>query len=396
MFPFVPLLAIGLAGQSSATLSAEDSAYLRSLAHDTWHCVAAMAEPETGLPYDNASRGEFTSVSNIGIYLSSVCAAKEMGLIDTGEAERRAAKTLESLEKLKTWHGFAQCWNSVTKLQPAKHDPWISLLDTGNYAAGLIVASQTFPSLRKRFHALFEAMDWAWFYDRTQKALIGGYDTSNATFNTKWHLAVLGTDAELAQFFAIARGAAPPSFWDTLDRSTEDRYGQTYLKPGWQGGGLFMQFISGLWLNNRGTFLGRSSRAFAAAQIAHGKAIGSPVWGWSACDNPAGGYLGWGALKDEVVTPHASVLAIEHFPADVVANLKALEKLGLRTPNDGFLDSVNVISGEKSKQFLMLDQGMLFLSLANFLHNDWVRMQFQAHPTVQKGRRLIAEFRDAG
>lgn len=396
MFPFVPLLVITLAGQTSAKLGSDDSEYLRALARDTWHCIESLAHPETGLPFDNASKGEFTSVSNIGIYLTSLCAAKEMGLAPAAEAERRAAKGLASLEKLKTWHGFAQCWNSVENLQPAKHDPWISLLDTGNYAAGLIVSGQTFPSLRKRFDALFDAMDWSWFYDRSQRALIGGYDTSKSEFNAKWHLAVLGTDAELAQFFAIARGAAPPAFWEALDRSTESRYGQTYLKPGWQGGGLFMQFISGLWLENRGTFIGRSSKAFAAAQIAHAKSIGFPVWGWSASDNPAGGYLGWGALKDEVVTPHASVLAIEHFPSEVVANLHALEKLGVRTPKDGFLDSVNVKTGEKSKQFLMLDQGMLFLSLANYLQKDWVRKQFQAHPIVQKGRRLIAEFREAG
>lgn len=390
------LLALGFSlGFAQSPLSAADKQYLRELASDTWRCIAELADAETGLPYDNSDRGEFTSVSNIGIYVSCVAAAEKLKLIDHGEAVARLKMTIGSVETLKTWHGFQQSWNSVKTLQPATHDTAISILDTGNLAAGLINIANAVPEVAARSRKLLKALDWGWFYDKSKDALFGGFDTKTGIMNAQWHLSALGTDAELALFLAVAYGSAPASIWSKLDRSTEEKYGYRYLKPGWQGGGLFMQFISGIWLDNRGTILGESARQFAAAQIEHAKRIGAPVWGWSACDNPAGGYLGWGAMKDEVVTPHASALAISLFPKEVVANLRKLESLGVRSKDRGFYDAYDWKSKKTSGLFLVLDQGMLFLSLVNALEKDWVRAAFQREPAVQYGRREIDMFRDA-
>lgn len=390
---------LALAAKSPATcrqadpLTSEDRAYLRDLARDTWRCIAGLEHPETGLPYDNSDKGEFTSVSNIGFYLSSVAAAERLGFIRHEEAVARLKKTLASVLKLQKWRGFQQCWNSVLTLQPATHDTAISILDSGNLAASLLAVAQMTPEVSEPSRRLFKAMEWKWFYDPAAEALFGGYDTKTGVMNPRWHLSALGTDAELALFLAVASGQAPASIWSKLDTSRESRYGFEYLKPGWQGGGLFMQFISGIWLDNRGTLMEKSAKSFAAAQIEHAKRVGSPVWGWSASDNPAGGYLGWGALIDEVVTPHASVLAIEHFPREVVFNLRAIEKLGARSRGQGFFDAINTKSRLCSKKFLMLDQGMLLLSLTNFLENGAVRAAFQQDPAVQSGRRKIAFFK---
>ena len=371
----------------AGSLSVADRDYLKGICRDTWHCISEMAAPKTGFPFDNADHSEFTSVSNIGIYLSTVCVAGKMGLINREEQDSRLDQCLTSIEKLRTQFGFQQSWNSVVDLQPAKHDPWISLLDSGNLAAGLLTVAQASPKQGGRAVALFKAMDWGKFYDRSQVALIGGYSLEKHEFNTKWHLDLLASDALMCQFLAVSTGAAPSSFWSTLHRDKETKEGMTYLGPGWVGGGLFMQFISGLWLDTTGTPIAASAQDFAQAQIRHAKTISAPVWGWSACDNPDGGYLGWGSLKDEVVTPHASALAIEMFPKESIANLRALESLGVRSPDRGFYDSLNWKTGAKSKQFLVLDQGMLFLSLANYLEEDVVRKWFQVNPVVTKGRK---------
>lgn len=370
----------------------QDRAYLIHLAKDTWHSIATLGDSKTGLPYDNSAHGEFTSVSNIGFYLSSIVAAHHMGFISEKEANRKLDKTLTSLEHLKTWFGFQQSWNSVENLQPSKSDTWISVLDSANLAASLITVAGASPNHRERCLQLFHAMDWDHFYDPAQKALIGGYNTETSQLNLKWHLDLLASDAHLAQFFAVAAGHTPESLWDTFNRSTESREGETFFAPGWQGGGLFMQYISSIWLNQKGTIMGNSARSFAAAQIKYAKTIKSPVWGWSASDNPAGGYLGWGALKDEVVTPHASVLPIAYFPEDSLHNLRALEKLGARSKVDGFYDALNWKTRQHSKVFLVLDQGMLFLSLANYLDHDIIHHWFQDSGVVRDGRRRIAVY----
>jgi hypothetical protein len=393
---FLVALAISAGvGKEGDELSAADRAYLRQLAVDTWHSIAGMAHPKTGLPYDNSKHGEFTSVSNVGVYLTSVVAARELKLITPEEARQRLEKALSSFEKFKTTFGFQQSWNSVENLAPASHDAWISVLDTGNLCGGLVTVSQACPEFKERCKKLLKAMEWDKFWAKEQKALLGGYNVAKKEYNLKWHVDAIGTDALLAQFFAVASGAAPVSFWESLNRKQETKYKLSYYWPGWQGGGLFMQFVSGLWLDVKGTPFAMSSRNFALAQIKHASEIKSPVWGWSACDDPAGGYLGWGGLKDAVVTPHACVLALGFFPKECVKNLRELEALGVRSAADGFYDSYDWTTKKRSEVFLVFDQGMLFLSLANYLEGDCVRKWFQKDAVVQKGRALIPEFRSA-
>jgi hypothetical protein len=379
--------------RSTAPATTADLKYLRRLALDTWRCIDRMIEPTTGMPYDNWKRGEFTSVSNIGLYLTDIIAAKEMGFISRPDAERRIGKTLDAVKKLKTWHGFQQCWNSVKTLQPATHDPWVSILDSGNLAGGLITVGEAFPTFRDDCRKWVAAMDWGAFYDPNRKLLLGGFNTQTGKFNPNWHLSLLGADSRLAYVLGIASGKVPAESWSALDRGTEERHYVRYLVPGWQGGGLFMQYINGLWLDERATMMGQSAANFACAQIIHATASELPAWGWSASDSPSGEYLGWGNLRDEIVTPHASSLAIQDFPREVVANLRALEELGARHPRFGFYDAVDIKTGNVATNFLILDQSMLFLSLANHLRDDCVRKHFQADPLVRGGRQLIADYR---
>lgn len=365
-----------------------DEAYLRKLEADTWRCISSMVAP-SGLPYDDSTKGESTSVTNIGLYLTDVVVAQRLGLISSAERDQRLSRTLTSLSKLKTWFGFQQCWNSVVTLEPASHDTWISTLDSGNLAAGLLAVAGASPAHSKAYLKLVHAMDWSKFYDG---AILGGYNTQTGQVNPKWHLDMLGTDARIAQLLAVGTKAAPASVWEKLNRETETREGHTYLKPGWQGGGLFMQFLSGIWVPEQGTVLGESAAEFARAQIAAAKSMGSPVWGWSACSSPDGGYLGWGAIQDEVVTAHASALAIDIDPSSVVNNLRELESMGSRSTDQGFYDSVNWKTRRVSKKFLMLDQSMLFLSLGNHLEGHCIQKWVTMNALVTLSCHLVPDY----
>ncbi len=374
------------------TIPDEDRKYLTELARETWQCIDQMVAP-SGLPYDNQDKHEWTSVSNIGLYLTDIAAARSMGWISDTEAAARVDATLSSIEKLKTFHGFQQCWNSVKTLGPADYDPMVSVLDTGNFIGGLITVGRAFPQFSSRTDRLIAAMDWSSIYDTKRKALWGGYNTKTQSVNPDWHVDLLGTDARLAAFAAVASGKVPKEAWQSLTRSLESRYKVRYLVPGWQGGGLFMQYINGIWLDDRDTLMGRSAENFAYAQMRHADAIGAPVWGWSACSGPDGTYLGWGGMKDEVVTPHASALAIASFPREVVANLRHLERMGVRKVEIGFLDSVDWRSGQIRQGYLVLDQSMLMLSLVNYLQDGIVQKWVQSDPMVQRGRQLIDDYR---
>ncbi len=380
-------------------ISKKDVQYLKWLARDTWACIDYMVDKNTQLPNDNIQfqNKEWTSVTNIGLYVASLAAAVDMRLISRKEALRRLDILLANLDVFVKWNGFTQTWNSVKNGAPASHDPWISILDSGNYYAGLMVGRAYFHELREAFSAQIDIADWATYYNAETQKIKFGYNTK--TEEMGGDLDDLGGDPRLAYFVAIALGQVPPESWTRLNRNMEERHGQQYLRPGWQGGGLFMQYISGTLLDERSAFLGMSAANFTFAQILHARQEELPVWGWSACEAPAGNYLGVRLLRDEIVTPHASALAISHYPTLVIENLRKLEDMGARLSYNvggsrahfGFRDSIDVTTKAVSDNYLMLDQCLLFLSLANFLDDGIIWKTLKQDAAAQHGYEVIAD-----
>ena len=381
------------------TTTPEDTKYLWTLAKDTWSCIDSFVAPKTGFPYDTDQKSEMTNTTNIGLYLTSLAAATEMGFIPREDAVKKAGKILDSLNKLQHWNGFFVNWVNVNGA--TKADEGINAVsDFNKLPAGLMITRQEFPELRDKCAALLDRMNWRIFYDPVTKKFYGGYDVVKKQMSA-WNMDLLASDTRLASFFVIATGAAPAETWNTLKRETETIYGLKIFIPSWYGGGIFMQGICGLFLDERETISGKSMADFAYAQMLYARDMSSPVWGWSSSTSPWGDYLGWGGLRGNIVTPHASALAIIYYPNKVVENLKNLEKYGLRAEFDtngkryafGFRDAVDVDSKEIANAYLTaLDQGMLFLSLANYLKDGLIWKLFEKDPVVQHGKELLKDY----
>ncbi|MBI1871674.1 MAG: hypothetical protein HYS07_10875 [Chlamydiae bacterium] len=380
-------------------ISKEDQAYLRELLRETWDSISDLVDDKSGIPFDNSTRQNYTSMSNIGLYLASACAAQRLGYIDEIKALEYISKCITFIEQLEKWHGFPISWVQV--YHPFTTDKIVSPIDSGYLAAGLLIARQTFPSLASRISDLINSMDWSFFYDPSTQTLTGGFDLrENKTL--RFSYGDLGTDARMAFFLAVARGAAPPEFWDALKRGVEERYSIQYLGPGWKAGGLFLEAMTGLFLDEKATLMGKSVANLAYAQMIHAVKKKYAVWGWSACAGPQGSYLGSGKLIDDVVAPYASVLAIHYYPEQVIHNLKTFEKFNLRKPyqsnegskNFGFRDAVDLSSGKVVQRYLVIDQEMIFLSLCNFLEKGLIWNLFEKDPRVQKGLSLIKDYHE--
>ena len=381
------------------TTSKEDTEYLLSVAKETWDCIDHFTAPETGFPYDTEQKSDITNTTNIGLYLASLSAATEMGFITREEAVKKADKILGSLGKLQDWNGFLANWVSVKGVTKAEEGD-NALSDFDKLPAGLIITRQEFPELADKCSELLKRMDWSIFYDRNTKVLHGGFNIVKKEL-PNWGMNILAADTRLAAFFVIANNGAPPEAWNTLRRNTEEHYGLKILKPSWYGGGIFMQGICGLFLDERETIVGKSTADFAYAQMLYAKDMDAPVWGWSSSTSPWGDYLGWGGLRGNVVTPHASVLSVIYYPKKVAENLRNLEKFGMRAPFEengkkfsfGFRDAVDIDSNQVSYGYITsLDQGMLFLSLANYLKDGLIWNIFEKDPIVQNGKALLKSY----
>lgn len=152
--------------------------------------------------------------------------------------------------------------------------------------------------------------------------------------------------------------------------------------------------------------------AYVQAQIEHGlDEAGYGYWGFSPSNNPAGGYreygvdpigmdpggytsdqerttvdYGYGECRPAqpaptsygqgVVTPHASFLALRYAPEAALRNLANLRADFGAYGRGGFFDAVNVRTGELSRRYLSLDQGMVMAALGNALADDVLRAPF--------------------
>ena len=497
-------------------LSPAQRANLLAIARDTWRFYAADVDPATHLPLDNltyaggssapTAYGRYTSAANIGVYLWAVVAAKDLGLISGSRADSLARATLNSVAGLRRDHGFLYQWYDTTTGHVIRNpgdidcatEPtpvfdncyFLSNVDNGWYASGLIEARQALPGVRAQAGALLAEMDFGLFYDARPEThcnvnpaiagnqptgqMYGGYyaglpPEQGDNWTHYYHNGALYSDPRISAYIGMGlrqmpgnvwwrswRELPPPAPFPDCQAADPDFSWQgqwpmpgswvTYADPQsgqrfpvWEGhyvypgsdlsfiptfaGGMF----EGLMANEvvpetswgRHSF-GLADSRTARVQIKYAKEeLGYPVWGMSPSStaDDSGGYGGFGVegLKfpyygagadaahpnlglsqchgcatEDVVTPHASFLALDVAPQQAYANIAALRS---RYPGvygvGGFFDAVNPVSGAVGHRYLVLDQSMILAALANALADRSMQRHFAADPISWAARTYL-------
>lgn len=425
---------------------------LYEIARQTWKFFDAATDPNTHLPLDNIglygapARGAYTSPTNIGVYFWSVVAAQDLGIIDSNSALQRVNATLTEVEKLTKWQGFLLSWYDTSnghrisgpggtdqEGQPLK-GAFISTVDSGWYASGLILVRQVFPTLAARATALLSAMNFGIFYDNgdqssniTAGQMYGGYNADVGPAN--FHYGLLNTETRIAAYIGIGTHTMPGDVWwrtwRTLPASFDwqgqppQGYNVTYndpqsgkaftvfeghyssntinYVPSW-GGSMFEALMNNLvipetsWSSHS---FGLNDQRYAQAQIAYAtQTLHYPVWGLSPASTPddTGGYDAYGArgmasnrtccpYDETAVTPHASFLALSVAPQQAFANIQTLRSRYQIYDRYGFFDAVNPTTGQVGHRYLMLDQSMIMAALDNALLGQRMQQHF-AHDAV--------------
>jgi hypothetical protein len=488
-------------------LASAQRANLLSIARDTWKFYGVDIDPATNLPMDNVtfaggsasptSFGRYTSAANIGVYLWAVVAARDLGLISNREARARIQATLSEVARLKRFDGFLYQWYDTTtgdvirnpgdidcasETTPAFDNCFfISNVDNGWYASGLIVVREAMPELSRLVDSLIAPMNFGIFYDgraethcNTNPAIAGNQPTGqmyggyyvglppgqNDNWMHYYHNGALYSDPRISAYIGMGLHQMPGNVWwrswrelpppapfsdcqaTDPDFSWQGQWPmpgswQTYIDPQsgqpftvWEGhydypgssltfiptysGGMF----EGLMPNEvvPETSWGPHSFGLADArtvqvQIKYAtEQLHYPVWGMSPSSTPddTGGYAGYGVEGltfpyygvganashpneglsqchgcggEDVVTPHASFIALDVAPQQAYANIQALRTLypGVYGP-DGFFDAVNPETGAVGHRDLVLDQSMIMAALDNALENRAIQRDFARDP----------------
>jgi len=416
---------------------ADDKAFLKEVAKDTWEFFDKILDSEHGLPLDTILLGEkepleaatwvgdYTSVTNVGVYLMAVVSAYDLGFITREDAVKRIYKTLTTVEGLE-YHssGFPYNYYDTTTLERTSY--FVSFVDSGWLMLGLYVAKNAFPEeLGEQTARLLNRGNFKFFYDPMAKQMFHGF-YDNLNVYSDYHYGVFYTEPRAASYIAIARGDVPEAHWfegmvrtfpasyqwqsqppkDRQERTLEGykyaggHYEWEDLKyvPSW-GGSAFEALMPAVVLKERELApegLGKNNAAHVQGQIRYALEEKMPVWGMSPCAVPEGGYSEYGAkpmgvkgYKSGVVTPHASALALEYAPEPVVANLRKLIELYDIYGEYGFYDAVSVATGKVARKYLALDQGMILLAINNYLNRGALRERFHADPEIKKCEKLL-------
>lgn len=420
------------------TFPEDDQAFIREVARDTWRFFNEIVDKEHALPLDTVQMGDseplgqgtwigdYTNVTNIGVYLMALVSAYDLGFISQTEAVDRLRKTLNTVEKLE-FHssGFPYNYYDTTTLERTSY--FVSLVDSAWLLAGLYVVKNAFPDeLSEQAQRLLTRGNMVFFYDPIERQMVHGY-YEHLQVPSDYHYGVFYTEPRIASYMAIAREEVPVEHWfggvvrtfpesyawqtqKPVNRVTKTALGRSYeggyyvwnniqFVPSW-GGSAFEALMPALVLKEKELApdgLGLNDLNHVLGQIHYSlDELKQPVWGMSPSSVPEGGYSEFGArpfglkgYKEGVVTPHASVLALEFAPQEVVKNLRKLIELYEIYGEYGFYDAVTVATGKVARKYLALDQGMILIAINNYLNNGAVRRRFHSDPVMKNGEKLL-------
>ncbi len=222
---------------------------------------------------------------------------------------------------------------------------------------------------------------------------------------------LLASEARLASLVAIAKDEVPQSHWLHLGRPFTRIDGRQALLS-WSAT-MFEYLMPRLMVRSEpGTLLGQTLEVVTDRQIEYGREKDIP-WGISesgyfrfdanqfyqyrAFGVPGLGYKR-GLAEDLVITPHASLLALPLRPHAVLQNMEHLKRLGMLGMY-GFYEAADFTKSRLPvgqeiaivKSYMAHHQGMIMLSLVNYLQGDVMVQRFQHDPRIQSVELLLSE-----
>jgi cyclic beta-1,2-glucan synthetase len=267
-----------------------------------------------------------------------------------------------------------------------------------------------YSGLATRAESYLQEMPFGFLFDPQRRVFHIGYNVESGRLDPNYY-DLMASEARIASLIAIARGDVPQNHWLYLARPLTDFNGVRCLLS-WSGT-MFEYLMPNLFVESYpNTLVDQSCRAAIQQHIQYGVENNIP-WGTSEAS-----YYNFDAVQvyqyqafgvpnlgykrtlsnDLVVAPYASILALPFAPQEVMQNLSRLENLkmwGLY----GFYESVDFTpdrlkTGENHaviRTFMAHHQGMILLTLNNYLFNQRMVRRFHADPRIESVELLLQE-----
>ncbi len=385
---------------------------------DAWRFFSEnVTEKEHFLPPDNVweqpadKKTSRTSPTNIGLYLTSVLAVYDVGIIDAREVLLRVNKTLDTLDALPKYKGQLYNWYDTERAEPVK-PCYVSAVDCGNFLVCLTALKEGLREIdggedtASRIEKILSDSDLSFFADKRRSLFRIGFDTEKNELTPSCYDLYM-SEARMGTFFAVARRQVDVSYWENLGRAAV-KVGN-HVTPGSWSGTMFEYFMPALFLHYPAcSFGGEGLRVSLEAQRRAAEKYGIPYGFSESCFYDEGlpekyGYKALGAdetgLKPDmkelpVVSPYSSFLSLLTGGREVFSNLAWLERLGVYGKY-GFYEAADFCGGAKNPRiircFMAHHTGMSIVAAVNFLCDGIFVKRFMRDRYTDNARGLLYE-----
>ncbi|MGE5221014.1 MAG: GH36-type glycosyl hydrolase domain-containing protein [Omnitrophica WOR_2 bacterium] len=267
-----------------------------------------------------------------------------------------------------------------------------------------------YEDVARQAEAYIQAMDFHFLFDEQRQIFYIGYNVAAGRLDSNYY-DLLASESRLTSLIAIAKGDVPQSHWLHLSRPITQVDGSQALLS-WSATMFEYLMPDLLAYSYDGTLLHHSERMAVERQIQYGNEKSVP-WGISesgyyrfdqnmfyqyrAFGVPGLGFKR-GLGEDLVITPYASLLALPFRPDEVVKNIETLERLGMKGAY-GYFEAIDftpsrVMLGDKYeiiRSYMAHHQGMILVSLLNYLDGDKMVQRFHSDARIQSIQLLLQE-----
>lgn len=411
--PFI-LYLVSLDKTSNNKVSDNDLEQLEVLALDTWkYFYDNIKEEYHYLIPDNYEENREkkldlrTSPTAIGYSLTSVISAYEMNFIELDEAFNLLGDILKSVDSLEKWNGHLYNWYNIENCQ-VLNPRFVSTVDSGNFIASVVIAREFLNKyenleLVKLCDKLINNANFKKLYTKRSVFSIG-YDDNEGKLSI-YNYNNFASEARLTSYLAICKGDVSVKHWFSLDKSLTMYKGHKGLIS-WSGTS-FEYYMPFLFMKNYPNTLLDEAYQFAYfCQKSYIEKISKRLpWGisesaynelddalnykYKAFSTP---YLKMKEDKDKriVISPYASIMALELFPKEVISNISKYKEMNM-FDKYGLYESYDCDNETCVKAYFAHHQGMILMGLVNYLKEDSLKNYFHQNTLIKTFEILLKE-----
>lgn len=392
-------------------------------ARNMWQYYADFADSRNNyLPPDNVQQSpaprtaQRTSPTNIGLMMTSALAAYDMKIINLSTMCTFLENTLNTVEKLKKWHGNLYNWYDTVSLEPISPF-FISAVDSGNFVCALTALKTGLENtdderathIAERIGKILTQTNLSPFYNEKKALMHIGFDISRQELSNSYY-DLLMSEARMTSYYAVATRQAPRKHWEMLGRHLA-RY-KGYSGPVSWTGTMFEFFMPNIFLPAyRNTLEYEGLKFCLLCQKSYARENGIPFgisesgyYDFDAAMNykyKANGVDRLGLKRDIphelTVSPYSSYLTLPFERRTAVKNLNRLRSLGIYGQY-GFYEAVDftpsrAVGQDKMlvKSFMAHHIGMSILSIDNALFDNIMQKRFMADSRQMTAESLLRE-----